>query len=158
MRRVAAGRPLSDEFVFEISQAIPEYAFEREPSGELTVAPNHTDGGAKSGAGGRVFDSSAGFSLSTAGLRAPDASWLSPERLSALTPAQRTGYWRACPSVAIEVRSPSEPWAAACRKIDEYAAAGADYAIAIDPAAGITYERGNAPAGLALDVAAIADA
>ena len=94
---IAPSGTISDDFIYALSQAIPEYSFERDENGSLIVAPNHTDGGAKSGepyyhlrrwqertrSGGRAFDASSGFLLPTSALRAPDASWISEERLRA---------------------------------------------------------------------------
>jgi Uma2 family endonuclease len=169
---IDSAAPLGDDFVYALSRAIPEYAFERSAGGGLIVAPNHTAGGRKSGeayyqvrrwvettgAGGEVFDSSAGFRLPNSALVAADAAWLSSERVASLTPQQRTGYWHVCPEVAIEVASPSDRWSDVCGKIDAYIDNGARYAIAIDPESGKTYERGASPASLYLDTEAIANA
>jgi Uma2 family endonuclease len=169
---IAGSTPIDDDFVFSLSRAIPDYAFERDAAGRLIVAPNHTDGGRKSGeayyqlrrwadayrAGSQTFDASTGFRLPDSSLVSPDAAWLSTERISALPPSARVGYWQVAPEIAIEVASPSDTWRDVRAKIDAYHANGTVYAIAIDPATGEFYARGNPPAELILDIAAIANA
>jgi Uma2 family endonuclease len=172
MMTIATPGPTTDDFVYELSRAIPEYGFERDEDGQLIVSPNHTDAGAKSGEayyqirrwqdetgiGGRAFDSSAGFRLSTGALRAPDAAWISEERMSALTVEHRSRFWQVCPDVAIEVASLSDTWSEVKEKVERYLAAGARYAAAIDPQTGDVYELGVVPDRLQLDFRSIADA
>jgi len=167
---IASATPLGDDFVYALSRAIPEYRFERSADGGLIVAPNHTEGGRKSGeayyqlrqwmertgAGGQVFDSSAGFRLRDRSLVAADAAWLSNARIAALSPKQRSGYWHVAPDVAIEVSSPSDTWSDVCAKVDAYVANGSTYAIAIDGRTRATYERGTPPPGLSISAEAIA--
>lgn len=62
------------------------------------------------------------------------------------------------PDVAIEVASTTDSWPYLKRKIARYIDDGAGYAIAINPETGQIFERGDAPAGLALDVRAIVEA
>lgn len=169
---IASPTPLSDEFIYALSRAIPEYSFERNASGGLVVAPNHTEGGRKSGEayyqlrrwvestgiGGQVFDATSGFRLPDSSLVAPDAAWLSEERIAALTESERTGFWHVCPDVAIEVASASDRWPEVCAKIDAFVRNGTGYAIAIDPRTGDVYERGTPPGGLGLEAKAIASA
>jgi len=166
---IGSATPLGDDFIFALSRAIPEYAFERSAGGGLVVAPNHTDGGRKSGeayfqlrrwmettnAAGIAFDSSAGFRLPDKSLVAADAAWLSDASVAALSEEERSGYWRVSPEVAVEVSSPSDRWEDVCAKIDAYLANGSRFAIAIDGVSAATYERGNAPAGLEFDAKAI---
>jgi Uma2 family endonuclease len=172
MTTIVTAGPTTDDFLYELSRAIPEYGFERDEDGQLIVSPNHTDAGAKSGEayyqirrwqdetgiGGRAFDSSAGFRLLTGALRAPDAAWISDERMSALTDDQRSRFWQVCPDVAVEVASPSDAWSQIKAKIEHYLAAGARYAAAIDPRTGDVYELGLAPDRLSLDFSKIATA
>jgi len=167
---IPSATPLGDDFVYSLSRAIREYRFERSADGGLIVAPNHTDGGRRSGeayyqlrqwmertgAGGQVFDSSAGFCLPDRSLVAADAAWLSSARIASLAPEQRSGYWQVAPDVAIEVSSPSDRWSDVCAKIDAYVANGSAYAIAIDGTTGATYERGTPPPGLSISAEAIA--
>jgi Uma2 family endonuclease len=172
MTTISTPGPTTDDFLYALSRAIPEYGFERDEEGQLIVSPNHTDAGAKSGEayyqirrwqdetgiGGRAFDSSAGFRLSTGALRAPDAAWISQERMSALTSEQRSRFWQVCPDVVIEVASSSDSWSEVKQKIDRYMAAGARYAAATDPQTGDVYELGVAPERLQFDFRGIANA
>jgi Uma2 family endonuclease len=160
--------PLDDAALERVSELNPGWRFERDDDGGLVVSPTSTDGGAqsgeafgqlrdyvRSGAGGRAFDSSTGFKMSTRAVRSPDAAWMSPERAAGIAPEARTGYWRVCPDVVIEVRSESDRWTTVCAKIDMYAREGAQYAVAIDPFTRAVYARGEPPAGLTLDIDAI---
>jgi Uma2 family endonuclease len=163
--------PVSDEELVRLSSRNPGWRFERDDDGTTIVSPNYSEGGAKSGeaygqlrdfarsgAGGRAFDASAGFTLASGAVRSPDASWLSPERIAQTPPHRRVRFWRVCPDVVVEVASPTDAWADVCAKIDMYVREGATYAIALDPETRRIYERGIPPRGLALDAAAILDA
>ena len=160
----------TDDDLMRLSEAHPGWRFERDDDGATIVSPNSTEGGAQSGEafgqlylharreGGRAYDSSTGFTMSTGAVRSPDAAWLSAERTAALARDARTGFWRVCPDVVIEVASPSDRWNDVTAKIDMYAREGAVYAVAFDPTTRAVYERGKPPAGLALDADAIFDA
>jgi hypothetical protein len=109
---------VDDEDLYRVSQENRAYRFEREANGAVTVSPGYTNGGRKSGKayaqllayaerfGGQAFDSSSGFALGP-GKRtwAPDAAWVSQERIDSLTEQQKAKYWPISPNVAIEVRS-----------------------------------------------------
>ena len=82
--------------------------------------------------GGLATASTTVFRIPGLGGRAPDASWVSPERLAALDAEQRrTG--QVCPDFVAEIRSPSDTLARLRRKMDEYIAAGARLGWLIDP-------------------------
>ncbi len=57
---------------------------------------------------GIAADSSAGFRLPSRAVRAPDAAWLSWERLSAIPPAARKKFITLSPDFVVEVMSPSD--------------------------------------------------
>jgi Uma2 family endonuclease len=160
-----------DADLVRVSEENPGYQFEREEDGTLTVSPNFSDGGAKSckacrqldtyadTAGGRAFDSSAGFKIGPLdAIKSPDAAWVSAARLAALSPSQRSGFWQTSPDVAIEIRSISDDFRETIAKIEFYIDNGTRYAVAIDPFAREVVERGVAPDGLSLDFEAIIDA
>ena len=82
--------------------------------------------------GGLATASTTVFRIPGLGGRAPDASWVSPERLAMLDAEQyRTG--QVCPDFVAEIRSPSDTLARLRRKMDEYLAAGARLGWLIDP-------------------------
>jgi len=170
-----AGLPrLPDDDLERISRLNPGWAFERDDDGVLLVSPTPTNGGSRNvaavpqllafvasgagGAGGKVFDSSTGFTLPSGAVRSPGASWVSSQRLAALADDERREFWPLCPDIVIEIASDTDVWSDVVAKIEMYARSGARYALAIDPQRGATFAVGEAPAGLRLDVAAIVDA
>ena len=108
-----------DAAIERLSRASPGWQIEYDASGTMLVSPTSSDGGAREleagmqlGAyakryGGKAFGSPAGFRLRDRSVRSPDASWLSAERMDALVPSERTGFWRVCPDVVIEILSAS---------------------------------------------------
>ncbi len=159
---------ISDDDLIRISAENPGWHFERADDGSLLVSPTATTAGAKSGeafvqlhayakrAGGKAYDAATGFATPAGGVVSPDAAWIRSEVIDRFR--EQNGYWPVVPDVVIEVASKSDSWTALVRKIDKYIADGARYAIAIDPATRTTYERGTCPAGLELDIDAIAEA
>jgi len=162
--------PVTDDDLVRASADNPGWQIERDRSGALVVSPTSSDDGARSaevlrqlanwahGGGGRVFDSSTGFKMPDGAVLSPDAAWISPESLRALTEDRRGTFWGIAPDVAIEVRSQSDDWSRVKAKIRDYAGYGSRYALAIDPKSRETFEVGSPPAGLELDIAAICDA
>ena len=57
---------------------------------------------------GIAVESSAGFRLPSRAVRAPDAAWVSWERLSVIPPASRKRFVALSPDFAVEVMSPSD--------------------------------------------------
>ena len=121
------------------------YAIEYNETGELVIMPSTMMPGGFLEArliafvtmwalahGGEASASQAIFRIPGLGGRAPDASWMSPERLATLDAEQyRTG--QICPDFVAEIRSPSDTLARLQRKMDEYLAAGARLGWLIDP-------------------------
>lgn len=60
---------------------------------------------------GNVTDSSGGFSLRDRSVFAPDAAWVSNERLIGLSAEDARGFIRVCPEFVMELKSPSDHWA-----------------------------------------------
>lgn len=163
--------PITDDALERIGRRNEGWAFERDDEGILLVSPTHTRGGhrnatalaqlmkwvAKTGRG-KVFESSTGFKMSSGAIRAPDASWVSDERIAALTAAELAGYWPLCPDVVVEIASDSDRWSDVVAKIEMYARNGATYAIAIDPVTRDVFALGEPPTGLRFDIDAICDA
>jgi len=82
---------------------------------------------------GKAFDSSTGFTLPNGAIRSPDASWVSPERWAALTPAQKGTFAEICPDFVVELRSPSDTLPPLQAKMAEYLENGAELGWLIDP-------------------------
>jgi Uma2 family endonuclease len=161
----------TDEDLVRVSRDNPGYTFEREEDGTIIVSPTSTDGCGKSMeasgqlrdyakvAGGKAFDSNTGFGVGPGErVLSPDASWLSRERIDALTPDERKIFWAISPDVVIEVASDSDTFAKVVRKIEIFIERGSRYAVAIDPRTREVRELGTPPPGLALDFDAIIDA
>jgi Uma2 family endonuclease len=84
---------------------------------------------------GVAYDATAGFMLPNGAERSPDASWVQKERLEALTPEQRSGFWQICPDFVVELRSTTDRMATLRKKMQEYLDNGARLGWLIDPLA-----------------------
>lgn len=82
---------------------------------------------------GRVFGSSAGFTLPNSAIRSPNASWLAQDRWDALTAEQKAGFAPLSPDFVAEVRSPTDRRATLRAKLREYIAQGSRLGWLIDP-------------------------
>ena len=122
---------------------------ERTAEGEIILMPPaHSNTGSLNGrintqlgnwseqnGAGVYYDSSAGFKLPNGALRSPDASWVSNDRLDALTDEQRSGFFSICPDFVIELRSSSDSISMLQAKMQEYIDNGALLGWLIDPIA-----------------------
>lgn len=88
---------------------------------------------AKKDGRGQVFDSSGGFVLPNGATRSPDASWVENERLAKLTEEERHRFLPLCPTLVVELRSPSDELHTLKAKLEEYRATGARLGWLIDP-------------------------
>jgi len=82
---------------------------------------------------GKTFDSSTGFTLPNGAIRSPDASWISLQRWSQLTPQQKSTFPQICPDFVVELRSPSDNLSPLQAKMLEYRDNGARLGWLIDP-------------------------
>ncbi|MBC5809339.1 MAG: Uma2 family endonuclease [Candidatus Eremiobacteraeota bacterium] len=139
----------SDEDIEELVRRNPGLQFERTPEGRLLVSPpNGWLGGrrdaalvlalgnwnVRSGNGGTVLGSSAGFTLPDGALFAPDASWLNAERFAQLRARQPLDKFApASPNLVFEIVSPTDRINAVRRKIETYVRNGVTCAVLIDP-------------------------
>jgi Uma2 family endonuclease len=159
---------VDDSDLVRVSRENPGYQFEREEDGTLTISPNFTLGGARSGkatfqlykysesAGGLAIGSNVGFAIGPKrAIKSPDASWVRQARIDSLNDVERQLFWPLSPDVAIEVRISGDDFRHTIAKIDFYIKHGSEYAVAIDPEKRRVVERGVPPAGLVLDFAAI---
>jgi Uma2 family endonuclease len=158
--------PVSDADLMRLGELNPGWSFERDDEGAIVLSPTSSQSGAssieaagqlllwRSTAGGRVFDSSTGFRLSTGAVRCPDASWIDHDRGEAAR-AKPNDFVSGVPDIAVEIFSPSDVWPELTAKIEMYVREGCTYAIAIDPLSQRMFEAGMAPAGFTLDLEAI---
>lgn len=82
---------------------------------------------------GRVFDSNTAFHLPDGSILSPDASYVSPERLSTLPKGGLRGFPRVCPDFVVELVSESDPVKVVKEKMNDWLANGALLAWLIDP-------------------------
>lgn len=141
---------LTDEGFFQLCAANPDLRLERTAERVIVIMPPAgSESGYRNGLAlhpllswaardgrGVVFDSSAGFSLPNGAVRAPDAAWVSRQRLAGLSHAQIEEFLPLCPDFVIEVRSRTDRPGELREKMAEYAANGAVLGWLIDP-----YER-----------------
>jgi Uma2 family endonuclease len=139
--------PMTQDQFFDFCQLNSDKRFERTAAGELIIMP--PSGGdasfqdaevciqlgiwAKTYGKGKVTGSSGGYILPSGANLAPDAAWLSPEQLAAITPEERKKFLPVCPFFLIEVRSPSDVLKKLQEKMDEYIANGCQLGWLIDP-------------------------
>ena len=83
--------------------------------------------------GGRVFDSSAGFTLPNKAMRAPDASWISQKRYDKIPKREMKKFAKICPDFVLELRSSSDRLRKLHEKMAEYIDNGARLGWLIDP-------------------------
>lgn len=145
--RVRLVEPLGDEALFDFCRLNPDLRIERTSDGELWIMP--PTGGetgrmnfalvvqlgvwAERNGTGIGFDSSTGFVLPNGAERSPDAAWVTNERWSALSAAERTRFPRLCPDFVAELRSPTDEIGDAHEKMREYVANGLRLGWLLDP-------------------------
>lgn len=138
----------TDEQFYEFCRLNNELRIERDGAGDVSIMPpagwetavknaeiTHQlqDWATRDGTG-RAADSSAGYVLPNGAIRSPDASWVSNERLAALSTDQRSRFLPICPDFVIELRSATDPLPQLKAKMAEYLACGAVLGWLIDPA------------------------
>ncbi len=141
-------RVLDDDTLLALSAANGDLQLERNAQGELIVmAPSGTEVGeqdaevliqlgiwAKQDGKGKAFGSSAGFRLPNTAVRAPDACWVSHEKLASISKEEYRKFAPLCPEFVIELMSPSDSLKDAQDKMLEYIANGAELGWLLDPA------------------------
>jgi Uma2 family endonuclease len=159
--RVRFERPMSDKELLRFCAANELLRIERDSNGELIVmSPNNSEGSsfevevllelgnwARADGRGKVFGSSAGFTLPDTSMRAPDASWISLKRWNALTGPQRRSFAPICPEFVIEIRSKSDRLKPLRARMQMWLDNGAQLAWLIDPERKIieVYRPGEQP-------------
>jgi Uma2 family endonuclease len=139
--------PMTQDQFFDFCQQNEGKRFERTAEGEIIImAPSGGEAGfqdaevctqlsiwAKTIGKGKVTGSSGGFILPNGANRAPEAAWITPEQMAALTPEQRKKFLPICPFFLIEVKSPSDSLKTLQDKMGEYIANGCKLGWLIDP-------------------------
>ena len=159
--RVRFEQPLSAEALERLSSDNDALRLERDANGELIVmTPVNSDGGAveadvyaelrfwtRSDGRGKSFGPNAGFTLLDTSVRAPDASWISLPRWTALSREQQQSFAPICPEFVIEVRSKTDRLATLEAKMEMWIANGAQLAWLVDPLrrAVAIYRPGDTP-------------
>jgi Uma2 family endonuclease len=82
---------------------------------------------------GLGFDSSTLFSLPNGAKRSPGLAWVKKERWEALSEKEQERFSPLCPDFVVELRSPSDSVKSLQKKMEEYAANGAQLGWLIDP-------------------------
>ena len=140
--------PLTDELLAQLSSLNSPWHFERTPEGALQImapaTPDADDIAMDFGsqvkdwqrtiAGGQTYGSSPGFTTPDGSVLAPDAAWISDERLAALPPrGQRPAFPAVVPDLVIEVRSPSDRLSRQQEKMERWIRYGARLGWLVDP-------------------------
>jgi Uma2 family endonuclease len=147
--RMSGGARMDAAQFFEFCQQNENYRIERCAAGGVIIMPpagtpssgrnmqlsGHLWYWAQQDGTGVVYESSAGFRLPNGAVRSPDASWIRKDRLAALTPEQRTGFWAICPDSVAELRSAADSLSTLQTKMEEYRDNGAQLGWLIDPEA-----------------------
>lgn len=148
LRSLLGGKTLAEldaDVVLQFLEVHELYAIECTETGELIIMPPLTMPGGNEDAtliaavamwrldnGGITPSSATVYRVPGLGGRAPDASWVSPERLEELDQEQyRTG--QVCPDFIAEIRSPHDSLAYLQRKLDGYINVGVRLGWLIDP-------------------------
>lgn len=84
---------------------------------------------------GFVCNSSSSLVLPNGARRSANAAWFRRDRILALTPDEREGFFRLCPDFVIELRSPSDRTRTLREKMQEWIDNGAALAWLIEPEA-----------------------
>lgn len=145
--RLAPARPMSDEELLRFCAANGDLRIEREPNGELIVMTpagfntsrmnqrigRFLDEWAEADGHGVATDSNGGYTLPDGSVRAPDAAWVSLERLQEISAEDQDRFLPACPEFVIELRSPSDSLPDAEAKMEMWIANGVQAGWLIDP-------------------------
>lgn len=138
---------MSEDEFFEFCMRNPDLNLELNSEGDLIIVP--PTGGktgirnfkltgslglwAEKDGTGVGFDSSTLFSLPNGAKRSPDAAWVKKERWEALSEKEQERFSPLCPDFVVELRSPSDSVKSLQKKMEEYAANGAQLGWLIDP-------------------------
>ncbi|MEL7331875.1 MAG: Uma2 family endonuclease [Cyanobacteria bacterium J06560_2] len=125
---------MTDKQFYDFCRNNSELRIERSAEGEIIVMPpafSDTGGQnaeitidlgiwAREDGTGKVFDSSAGFTLPNGATRSPDVAWIRFDRWNALSPEQKASFAPISPDFVIELRSASDTLIGLQSKMQEY--------------------------------------
>ena len=149
--RAPAGRPITDEFLHGLNAKYENLAFQSASETEIIIAGppggyspkvndhvlRQVDAWHLAIAGGDSTLSPRGYHPPGGRAWIPDGSWMSEETLAEFErlgrPGWSSGYLRITPDFVLEVRSPSQSLADQRQKMSEWAAAGVQLGLLIDP-------------------------
>lgn len=151
------GKMTADRF-YDLCQANPDLWMELTREGDIVILPpagmesSFQSGYASRMLGiwadrdrcGRVLDSSGGFALPDGSVLSPDAAWVSRERLSSLTRAQKQKFATVTPEFVIEVMSPSDRLATAQAKMRDWLRNGVQLGWLLQPHTQTVFSYRNA--------------
>lgn len=142
---------VSAEMFERICRENPDLRLERTAKGKLIVmAPAGSESGGtnadlvislgiwtRADGTGKVFESSAGFTLPNGAICAPDVAWIKLDRYLAVSLEQRRRFAPICPDFVVELRSPSDKLKALRRKMRVYISQGVRLGWLLDPITGL---------------------
>jgi Uma2 family endonuclease len=140
--------PVTEAMLIAFGRSNPEYRFESTSDGRLVVSlltGTFASGGEaellaqivswnRECGLGRVTSSSGGITLSDGAIKGPDATFISHERLAALSPKRRKRAFEAiAPDAVFELYSPTDRLRYTQDKCNEYVATGSRIAVLLNP-------------------------
>jgi len=145
--RLRYEHPVTDEELLRFCAANELLRVERDANGDIIVmTPTFFESGGVEGdvfgelrnwaledGRGKAYGPSTGMTLPDGSMRAPDASWVSWQRVNALTPEQRKSFAPVCPEFVIEVRSEKDRLKPLQEKMQTWLANGVELAWLVDP-------------------------
>ena len=159
--RLRFQRPMTDADLLRFCEANEVLRVERDANGEILVMTpagfgssnmnvrisRFLDEWAETDGRGTTTESSGGYALRDGSVRAPDAAWISFERLRPLSNEDRAGFALVCPEFVIELKSPSDRLPDLEAKMQMWITNGAEVAWLIDPErkAVAIYSPGDSP-------------
>ena len=141
---------MNDEEFFRFATQFSNIQIERDKDGNIFIMPptGFESGSFESDAitelniwnrkhkAGKTFSSQTGFVLPNSAMRAPDASWISDERIASIPIEEHSRFAHICPDFVLEIRSASDSLPGLKAKMEEYIENGARLGFLIDPMGG----------------------